>query len=66
MIRLFEEAELKRLTAGGLLFSALAAPKAELPMAPLTAPAKKAAPVAPALPDTGVLAGLDPEQRRAG
>ncbi|MBX6323226.1 MAG: UvrD-helicase domain-containing protein, partial [Rhodospirillaceae bacterium] len=76
-IRLFEDAELRTRTAGGLLFDAPAAPgrrrralaeaPAERRLSP-SAPGERGTPAVP-LPAApaggGVLAGLDPEQRAA-
>jgi uncharacterized protein (TIGR00375 family) len=81
VIRLFQEDELERLTAGGLLFDApTARPKAVLPAKPHAAPGQAAgdgAPARPARPQlrlvakepsgpaSGILAALDGDQRAA-
>ncbi len=71
VIRLFEEAELKRLTAGELLFDQVPSRRRKtepLPVAPAPGFSEDSAPVMeprPAAKTGGVLAGLDPDQRTA-
>src|SRR5579883_1602420 len=67
IIRLFEEAELRRRTKGGLLFDA-PAPRRRAAPAVAAKPAPAEAPPAPVpapSSSAGVLAGLDEDQRRA-
>ena len=79
VIRLFEDAELRRLTAGGLLFdlpAPQAPPRPESVVAPPAAPAaptenkarpdnEESVPASDCSPQTGVLAALDADQRAA-
>ncbi|HLJ72802.1 MAG TPA: UvrD-helicase domain-containing protein [Roseiarcus sp.] len=71
IIRLFEEAELRRRTKGGLLFDApaprrrMASAAAVKPRKPAPAEAAPAADPTPSSTSLGVLAGLDEDQRRA-
>ncbi len=68
VIRLFDEAELRRLTTGGLLFGEPAR-RTKAARASEPAPASPAPPPTPTTPGaggaTGILAALDDDQRRA-
>src|SRR5262249_5148063 len=64
VIRLFEEAELKRQTAGGLLFDLTAFKRdAQAPAAPMRSPAAETPAATPTAVPRSVIAGLDREQR---